>query len=276
MKYHYLCLAILICFMLGSCSPALPPQEAVGVQGLAPNEDRGGCIVSAPPPELEYDPFYSKYCNAGGIGIVASEEIDDRALYQAYYLVQNMLAPIPEIRAELAADQHYIAIIGRDQEQTTLPEYAHMDSAYWDARARGLGGGKYNPVTSVGEENLLCLSRWADRYHGENILIHEFAHTIHLGGLGEGTERFNEELGELYYKAYRDGLWDNTYAGSNLLEYWAEGVQTYFNANTESLLEDGVHNYVNTRIELKRFDPGLYAFLNSFFAGFDWTPTCPQ
>ena len=50
-----------------------------------------------------------------------------------------------------------MVIIGRDQGQTILPEYTHMDSDYWDNRSRGLGGGKYNPITSTGEENLLCL-----------------------------------------------------------------------------------------------------------------------
>lgn len=38
----------------------------------------------------------------------------------------------------------------------------------------------------AGEENLLCLPR--DKYTGENILIHEFAHLIDFIGL-RGTDR---------------------------------------------------------------------------------------
>lgn len=105
--------------------------------------------------------------------------MDDLALQQAYYLINNMLAPIPGVRDRLAADGHTIVIIGRDQGQTILPEYARMDSDYWDNRSRGLGGGKHNPITSTGKESLLCLGFGEDRYFWENILIHEFAHTIH-------------------------------------------------------------------------------------------------
>ena len=67
--------------------------------------------------------------------------------------------------------------------QTGLPrigdvqEQRHMDKAYWDKRARGLGG----KLSSCGEENLLNLK--GDRYRQENILIHEFNHAVHGHGL---------------------------------------------------------------------------------------------
>ncbi len=243
---------------------------------ILPDEDRGGCVVTIPPPEFDFDPFYNKYCSAQGIPIIASEEVDDLALQQAYYIINNMLSPIPDVRDQLVADGHYIAIIGKDQQLTTLPEYVHMDSSYWDARARGLGGGEYNPVTSCGEENLLCLGWGQDRYHGENILIHEFSHTIHLGGQGLSYNVFNSKLSMLYYQARKGGLWENTYAMTNPEEYWAEGVQGYFNSNLSSFFPDGVHNKINTREELAEYDPELYEFIAVFFNYFSWEPTCPE
>ena len=267
-------LITLFCFGLGACQNAQTPLLSEN-PNILPNEDRSGCVITSPPAELRLDPFYSKYCSARGIGIAASSEVDDLALQQAYYLINNILAPIAGVRNRLAGDGHYIAIIGRDQEQTTLPEYAHMDSSYWDARARGLGGGKNNPVTSCGEENLLCLGRRADRYYGESILIHEFAHTIHLGGLGLSSLEFNSELSRLYFQARDKGLWENTYAISNPEEYWAEGVQSYFNTNLSSPVPDGVHNKIDTREELADYDPDLYVFISDFFDHFSWEPACP-
>ena len=34
---------------------------------------------------------------------------------------------------------------------------------------------------------------------------------------------------EAFYRAEESGLWQNTYANTNYMEYFAEGVQSYFN-----------------------------------------------
>lgn len=128
-------------------------------------------------------------------------------------------------------------------------------------------------MTSAPEENLVCFRR--DRYYGESIAAHEFAHTIHLLGLGEDFGKFTFELSRLYESALEQELWQDTYARSSIEEYWAEGVQSYFNTNLESNPADGIHNQVNTREELAIYDPGLYDFISRFFRGFEWTPTCP-
>ena len=253
----------------GSQNPSSQDASLVQV-----DEDRSGCVVSAVPVEVSNNPFYEKYCDAGGIPIISSGDVDDLALQQAYYIITNILAPIPEVRSELVAGGAYIGIIGRDEQQTTLPEYSKMDSAYWDKRARGLGGSQRMRITSVGEENLLCLRD--DRYRGESILVHEFAHTISLRGLGEDFDAMLEEFTSIYEAAMQEGLWEDTYAASNVQEYWAEGVQTYFNTNLQSLFGNGVHNRINTRKELARYDPALFDFIAEFFQHFEWTPTCPE
>jgi len=238
------------------------------------DEDRSGCVVSSVPDEYLFDPFYQKYCDADGIPIISSGEVDDLALQQAYYIVMNMLVAVPDIREELISNGAYFGVIGKNEMQTSLPEYSHMDSKYWDLRARGLGGSIGVPITSSAEENLLCL--WDDKYYGESIAVHEFAHTISLMGLGDNFDSLLVEFTELYETAMEQGLWKNTYAGSDLQEYWAEGVQSYFNTNAQSVKGDGVHNYVNTREELAEYDPALYEFISRIFNDFRWTPTCPN
>ena len=238
-------------------------------------EDRSGCVVSGVPDEYSFDPFYDKYCDADGIPIISSGEVDNLALQQAYYIVMNMLVAVPNIRQELVSQEAYFAVIGQNERLTSLPEYAHMDSEYWDQRARGLGGAIDLAITSSAEENLLCLHS-DHRYYGESIAVHEFAHTISVLGVGDDFDNLLKEFTGIYDSAIQQGLWENTYAGSNLQEYWAEGVQSYFNANAQSVLGDGVHNHVNTRAELAEYDPALYAFISRIFNDFEWTPTCPR
>ena len=49
-----------------------------------------------------------------------------------------------------------------------------------------------------------------------------------------------------------EGLWKGKYAATNFHEYWAEGVQSWFDTNREN---DHDHNHVNTREELKDVRP---------------------
>lgn len=236
-------------------------------------EDRSGCVVSSVPDEYGFDPFYEKFCDAVGIPIISSGEVDDLALKQAHYLITSMLAPIPDVRQELISNRAYFGIIGENEMQTTLPEYSHLDSQYWDRRARGLGASWESPITSAAEENLLCLP--GDRYRDESIAVHEFAHTIALLGFGDKRDALEGELGGLYESALQKGLWINTYAASDIHEYWAEGVQSYFNTNLESEPPDGVHNHVDTREELAEYDPQLHEFISRIFNGYRWTADCP-
>lgn len=49
------------------------------------------------------------------------------------------------------------------------------------------------------------------------------------------------------------------------LEYWAEGVQSYFSVNVERAYTDSVHNGINTRKELKDYDPDMHDLIQSIF-----------
>ena len=175
--------------------------------------------VTAPPEKLELAPFYKKYVNSFGLPIVSSQEVPDAALLRANSLINQMLADRPDIRKALIEAGVRFVVMGAKEMTTDIPEYSHMKpKKFWDERARGLGG----RVVSCGEENLLCYP--VDRYDDENILIHEFAHCIHHSGIGRIDKDFDKNLKASYEKALAKGLWKNTYAGSNVGEYWAEGV----------------------------------------------------
>ena len=238
------------------------------------DEDR--VEVTQPPEELGLDPFYKKYVDANGIPIVGSRRVPDSAFWAARKTIIGVTNALPEKTHQTLLDNGArVGIMARYEGTTDIPEHAHLEndtSLNWDVRARGLGGSLRNPLNTCAEENILCYQ--IDKYHAEDILIHEFAHTIHGVGILPVDSTFNETLKKSLDKAKAQGKWKNTYAATNVWEYWAEGVQTWFNVNGEVPVPDGKHNFVNVRSELKEYDPGLYAILKRFFTETDACFSC--
>jgi xylan 1,4-beta-xylosidase len=212
--------------------------------------------------KFDLAPFYQKFLDAGGLPILSSAKVSDAALLEAAHLIDQMLAAREDVRQEMVGRRVRIVVMAPTEMTTDVPEQSHMDSEYWDRRARGLGG----RICSCGEENLLNLPD--DRYSNENILIHEFAHTIHNYGLRRLDPEFNRRLKDIYDRSLEKGLWKDTYAATNAEEFWAEGVQSYFDCNAPHRRR--VHNEVNTREELKEYDPELFALIDESFKGPEW------
>jgi Mlc titration factor MtfA (ptsG expression regulator) len=227
---------------------------------------------------FRYDPaakdgvpaFYTQRASAGGFPIVASAKVSPYAVKEAVYLVDLMLAKRPDVRDAMTASGARLCILAHNEFTMDQPEFAHLEAVkgyealtpreYWDARARGLGGSEDDPFCSCAEENLLAYD--GDPYDTENILIHEFAHNMHLRGLTNVDPAFDTRLKAAFDAAMKAGLWKGAYATSNHHEYWAEGVQSWFDNNREN---DAQHNHVNTRDELIAYDPKLAALCREVF-----------
>lgn len=213
--------------------------------------------------------FYQKYIETEGLYVTSSGKVSDEALLKACDIISLMLAKRPDVKAHMVKKGCHVMVIGKDEETCDLPEFAHIcnceDSIkYWNWRARGFGGAPEDEFSSsCGEENLLALPQ--DKYVGENILIHEFAHLIHTVGIVGVEPDFNERLEALRQNAIRKGLWEKTYAVSNKEEYFAECVQSFFNCNRYAEPANGVHNWVNRRTKLKTYDPDMYRLLQEYF-----------
>ena len=137
---------------------------------------------------------------------------------------------------------------------TELPELSDLYEVFpgvdWDNRSRGGGVGPTfeRPVLAIAEENLLCYS--TDLFPHEEIVVHEAAHAVLNMGieLQSGGVAFRQELERAYRDALGAGLWQGTYAAENPDEYWAEGVQSWFDVNDPP---GPIHNEINTRPELE-------------------------
>ena len=236
--------------------------------------------ITMPPAELNLDPFYKKYMNVNGIHVVSSWRVPDSCFYAAFITIKALTGMLPaEVLQSMTGRDTRIGIMARYEGTTDIPEHAYLandTSLNWDVRARGLGGTLELPLTTCAEENILAYQ--IDKYHAEDILIHEFAHTIHAVGIAPVNPGFNDRLQELLKEALRKGRWVNTYAATDFWEYWAEGVQCWFNINAEveSNDGDGKHNRVNTRDELERYDPGLFKIVSEYFPETNERISCHQ
>jgi hypothetical protein len=216
--------------------------------------------------------FYTQHFSAGGFPIVASAKVNPYALKEAAFLVDMMLAKRPDVRAAMIRSGARMCIMAHDEYTTDLPEFARMAEGtvdefpgmsardFWDARARGLGGSETDPLCTVAEENVLAYP--GDPYEKECILIHEFAHNIHLRGLLNVDPTFDSRLKKTYAAAMKAGLWKGKYAAVNDREYFAEGVQSWFDDNR---VNDHDHNHVHLRSQLIEYDPGLAALCREVF-----------
>jgi hypothetical protein len=251
--------ALFVLLALASPTPAAEEKKRTAPLEPAPKVTE---VPRAVRDALKLDPWYRKYVDHKGLPILSSEKVSDRALLEARYLIGQMLADRDDLLKALIRNRVRFVVMAPTEMTTDVPEQRNMKpKEYWDRRARGLGG----RVTSCGEENLLNLK--GDRYSRENILVHEFSHAIHNLGLRRVDPKFDGRLRAAYARAMDKGLWKKTYAATNPSEYWAEGVQSYFDCNAPP---GGVHNDVNTREKLAKHDPDLFRLIDEVFKGSKW------
>lgn len=245
-------------------------------------EDKAEATVTSvvPVQGFRFDPlsrdgvpaFYTQRASANGFPIVASARVNPYAIKEAVFLADLMLEHRPDVRTALIQSGARMCILAHDEFTTDLPEFAGLAGEkmaefetlsgkdYWDARARGTGGSETDPLCASAEENLLGYP--GDPYAKECIFIHEFAHCIHLRGMVNVDPGFDRRLKETYDRAMKAGLWKGKYAAVNHYEYFAEGVQSWFDDNR---VNDHDHNHVHLRSQLIEYDPALAAICREVF-----------
>jgi hypothetical protein len=63
---------------------------------------------------------------------------------------------------------------------------------------------------------------------------------------------------------------------ANAEEYWAEGVQSYFDANKTVDPPNGIHNAIDTRAKLKEYDRDLFSLIDAAFKATAWRSRRPD
>ncbi len=230
-------------------------------------ENRADQPSNGPPASLGLHRFYEKYVDAGGLPIVASARVPDAALYRARDIVTEMLSGRPSLRAAMERRGVRVAIMARSSVASDLPEFSY-ESRFFDQRTKG-GGFLGYPVVVIAEENLLCYHD--DIFPNEDISVHEFAHAVHAVAAQQAGSSLDSRLNTAYARALGAGLWADTYAGTNAAEYFAEGVQSWFDVNDPP---GSIHNEIDTRAELEAYDPALAGLIQDVLGDATLTSSC--
>ncbi len=244
-----LCLGLLLTHVVGDSQPVKPPSAPLVAR-------------------FNLSPSHQKVLMLGDLPILGSEKTRDEALLEAQWILSRMMEGRDDIVQAIAQKKIRVVVMAYDERTLDTPEHADLTPAsYWNRRARGLGATLFRPATSCGEENLLEFP--GDPYRGENILIHEFGHTVHEIGMAKVDPSFDNRLKKVFDTAMAEGKWKGTYAATNHKEYWAEGVQAWFDCNDN-------RNLVVTRAELQKADVGLSNMLKEVFGDKPWRYAPPS
>lgn len=251
-----------------------PPTTTMASTSTTTTAPRPDCTIASVGTD---DDFYRKACEQNAIAIVAAASVDDTALEAAAARVAALLAARPDLAESVAGSIDHVAVIGQDQPITALPEFEDIYTIHpgtdWRRLGRSFPGTEEIPVAAGAEENLVCLE--SDHFEGEDMFVRDFGWTIRRFGIALVDHDLDRAIEDAYSRAIAADLWRNTVAEVNSDMYWAEGVQSFFDANNEEKDEkDQIHNHVDTRDELLSYDPALYRLLVRAFGETDWRPEC--
>jgi len=216
--------------------------------------------------------FYRKYTHAYGIPVISSYQASDKSLMRACNIIRFLFADRYDVRNSMYKNFGRFAVIAIREHTTTIPEFSHLPN-WWNKRARGLGGVLGRPMSCGGEENVLCLPQ--DRYRGDDIFFHESAHNVAEVALAGGAiPGMYRRIGYAYSAALRAGKLNRVYGRTDQREYWAEGMQSFFNNHPDANPPDGTHNHVNTRAELRTYDNRLFNLIREVYPCMNYYTQC--
>lgn len=222
--------------------------------------------------------------------VEATSVVSERGHYLAALIAARMTQHMPASIFSIIARQAKIAVFGHGQDITVFPEYAaQRDSPHCHNICTGscsasctFDGRKYSTLTGVGgdpcailEDNILCNER-DPYYRTNNILVHEFAHTIHK----HLPSSIRSQITEAYNNARHQGIWTpSSYAMSDEREYWAEGTGSFFRATKQPDRSGGMNTCGHTtcqtdqeaRYYIYQRDPKLYYALSYVYLNYQYT-----
>jgi fermentation-respiration switch protein FrsA (DUF1100 family) len=241
--------------------------------------------VSPPPDRLKIDPYYTKFTYAREFIVLGSRHVGDEALLKANDTIRKMFAYRHDILKALIADGARLVVLGRKEKLSDLPECKCLkDQARFD-EVRYLDYTQSLKLMVVPEENVLGLP--GEPFAGKDMVISVFARALYqvtgLRSVDPDFERrrgkqqyelrvkrmdihFDHQLQKLHEEALNKGLWRGTAAARNRTEYWAAGVQAYFDAAGDGEPPERAPRPITSREALQAYDPGLFSLVEETMA----------
>ncbi|MBI3409586.1 MAG: hypothetical protein HY040_14695 [Planctomycetes bacterium] len=267
--------------------------------------------VIAPPAKFKIDPYYTKFTYAREFPVLGSKHVGDEALLKANDTIRKMFAYRHDILKAMIADGVRLVVLGVKEKLSDLPEFKDRNNQDMPDLVRYLDYAPALKLMVVPEENVLSrtdlqsvpshgrianpsYTRGADPFAGKCMIVSAFAKGLyHVTALRPVIADFDKQrdrqqyelrvkrldieydarLGKIYDDAVSKGLWKGTPAGRSKVEYWAAGVEAYFDAAGAGQAPHHADRPISTREALKTYDPELYALVDetmAFKERLDW------
>lgn len=261
----------------GTIDPSKP--TTLEVHGSAITDADGNAAADETFTAVPKVSFYTQQLvTKSGIVVKADDTVKPTTLQAAGAQIDVELGkPGTGIPEAMVASHNMFAIYSAHEVVYQIPEQRYnFDKTLYNVE--GLGGvpTRDGYSASISEKNVLrTLSDPDDPaqvtgYRNENILIHEFGHSVKIGGLDQMKD---QTLADAFYRAYaharKAGLWPRTYAIQDSDEFFATMAAIWFNVMEEGPRQgdpyDGVRGPINTRAEMKTYDPMTYDAMSRIF-----------
>jgi alpha-glucosidase len=241
--------------------------------------------VLPPPARFKIHPYYAKFTYAREFVVLGSKHVRDEALLKANDIIRKMFAYRHDILKAMIAAGARLVVLGRDENLSDLPEFHNATNQVGCNRVRFLDYTPGLPLMVVPEENVLGLPR--EPFAGKCMVVNVFAKGLYrVTGLRPVIPNFDRQPDKQQYelrvkrldiefdhtlqKTHEDGLgkglWKGTAAARDCVEYWAAGVEAYFDAAGDGQPPDLADRPISTREALKTYDPDLYALVDETMA----------
>jgi hypothetical protein len=241
--------------------------------------------VIPPPERFGVDPYYTKFIWAREFPVLGSPKVSDEALLKANDTIRKLFAYRHDILKALIADGARLVVLGRDERLSELPELRDAQHRSADDGVRYLDLAPGRKLLVVPEENVLGLP--SDPVAGKNLVVSVFAKALHqataLRPVDPDFERqrskqqyelrvkrmdveFDRRLQANFDAALGKDLWRGTPAARNRVEYWATGVEAYFDAAGSGFPPHDADRPIITREALQAYDAGLYELVDETMA----------
>jgi hypothetical protein len=241
--------------------------------------------VTPPPAKFKLDPYYTKFTWAREFTVLGSKQVSDAALLQANDTIRKMFAYRHDILKALIADGARLVVLGQKEKLSDLPEFKEARKRVGFDEVRYLDYTPELKLMVVPEENVLGLPN--DPFAGKSMVVSVFAKGLYqVAGLRPVDPNFDRQRSKQQYElrvkrldiefanklkalqeaAQAKGLWKGTPAADSRAEYWAAGVEAYFDAASTGQAPNLADRPITTREALKAYDPDLYALVDETMA----------
>ncbi len=241
--------------------------------------------VISPPARFKFDAHYTKFTFAREFPVLGSKHVSDAALLKANDTVRKMFAYRHDLLKAMIADGARLVVLGRTEKLSHLPEFADAKNKADLDLVRYCDYSPTLKLMVVPEENVLGLAK--EPFAGKDMTVSVFAKGFyHIAGLRpvdpEFENRrekqqyelrvkrldveFDKKVTALFDAATEKKLWKGTAAARDRFEYWAAGVEAYFDAGGSGVAPNGADRPIVTRELLKAYDPELFGLVDETMA----------